>query len=171
MIWTYPSRIAGRNPPGARHDGRPRALIRGRPECAKPYAELSPEAAFACSPGGACFFAARSPQRDRRDHENCPVGRIANPGGLRSRRCLPWRCRAGRAGVLCPGRSAQRLAVLDSGRNSIPAAPAPRLDRRRARAPDDPRRTERRRGDRRGHGEGREGRSSCAILQRCFRPI
>ena len=50
---------------GGRHDGRPRALIGGRPECATRIAKLRQKSRLGCSRG-----AARRCRRDRPDHES-----------------------------------------------------------------------------------------------------
>ena len=182
MIWTSPSRRR-------RTEARPRhammaaqsALIIGRLGCVTQNTNLSFEFPLARWRGPPRAFPARAPQRDRRDHENRAVRPIASPRGLRSRRRLPWRRRAGRAGILCSGSSAQRAAVPDPGRNSVLSASAARLDRRWPRPSDDQARAcasreQRRqsvRGERRPTRTKRTKRSTgcCARWQRCCSPI
>ena len=116
MIWTSPSRRR-------RTEARPApammaaqsALIIGRLGCVTQNTNLSFELAQERSRGPRGAFLARSPQLDRRGHETGAVPQIASPRGLRSRRRLSWRCRAGRAGVVHSEPGAQRAAVFDSG--------------------------------------------------------
>ncbi len=174
MIWTFPSRRR-------RTKARPRhammaghsALIIGRLECVSQNTNLSFEFARACWRGPRRAFPIRFPQRDRRDHENYAVRPIASPRDLRSRRRVPWRRRAGRAGILCSGSGAERLALPDSGRDSILAASAARLGGRRSRASDDQARARSSREQqagrdgaarhaRQGQRQGRKGRPGAA---------